>query len=140
MKKVSSSLFALALCTAAACTSTEAPLVVRDIEITAAMPGMQMQAGYLELDNNTRGAISISRIESPDFAAVEMHETRTSEGVARMRPLESLVVPARSSVRLERGGKHLMLKGRVGEPASVRLEFYSGDDLLLKVEAPVVTR
>ena len=128
----------MALLVVAACsTGTRAPLVVSDLEITAAMPGMAMQAGYLELSNNTRDTIRISRIESPDFASVELHETTTVDGVARMRSLDTLDVPARGSVRLERGGKHLMLRGAIGQPADVRLEFYAGDDMLLSVEAPV---
>ena len=38
-----------------------------------------------------------------------MHETRTVEGMSRMRPLERLAVAAGETVKLEPGGKHLML-------------------------------
>ena len=40
-----------------------------------------------------------------------MHETETTDGVTRMRPLERLVVAPGQTVTLAPGGKHLMLHG-----------------------------
>ena len=79
------------------------------------MPGQQMSAGYLSLTNNTGEAISISRVVSPQFEAVEMHESLLENGVAKMRRIPQLTVPPNSTVSLERGGKHLMLKREVVE-------------------------
>jgi copper(I)-binding protein len=101
-----------ALCLAvffAACGEPLPPLVADEVEITRPMPGRHMSAGYLVLTNNTDEPIRITGATSPQFAKVEIHETTLEDGVARMRRLEELVVPARQSVRLERGGKHLML-------------------------------
>ena len=38
-----------------------------------------------------------------------MHETETTDGVSRMRPLPSLTVAPGQTVTLAPGGKHLML-------------------------------
>ena len=93
----------------AACSAPEAPLVATDVEVTRPMPGRHMSAGFLVLSNNTDAEIRITSVTSPQFGSVEIHETTVVDGVSRMRKLEALVVPARGSVTLERGGKHLML-------------------------------
>ena len=97
------------------------------------MPGMQMSAGYLTLVNNTESPVRITRIRSPEFASVEMHETIIENDVASMREIPELVIAANSTVSFERGGKHLMLMKPTGGDDQVTLSFYSGDDLLLTV-------
>ena len=92
-----------------ACGAPQPPLVVTDLEVTKPMPGRQMSAGFLVLTNNTGEDILISSVTSPQFASVEIHETTTEDGIARMREIGELLVPANGSVTLERGGKHLML-------------------------------
>jgi len=113
------------------------PLVATDIVITQPMPGRQMSAGYISLANNTNAAISITRVVSPDFEAVELHESLLEDGIAKMRRIEKLTIPANSSVTLERGGKHLMLMRPTGALETVSLGFYSGDTLLLEVNVPI---
>jgi copper(I)-binding protein len=113
------------------------PLVATDIVITQPMPGRQMSAGYISLTNNTNTAISITHVVSPDFEAVEMHESLLEGGVAKMRRIDELTIPANSTVSLERGGKHLMLMRPRGALEMVSLGFYSGDTLLLEVNVPI---
>ena len=113
------------------------PLVATDIVITQPMPGRHMSAGYLSFTNNTNAAIRITHVVSPDFEAVEMHESLLEDGVAKMRRIEELTIPANSSVSLERGGKHLMLMRPTGALETVSLGFYSGDTLLLEVNVPI---
>ena len=115
----------------------KAPLVASEIVITEPVPGRHMSAGYISLTNNTSDAINITHVMSPEFDAVEMHESLVEDGVAKMRPIEELVIPANSSVSLQRGGKHLMLMRPTGALDTVSLSFYSGDTLLLNVNAPV---
>jgi len=132
-------LFALFI---AACGQPQPPLVASDVDITRPMPGMKMSAGFFVLTNNTDEPIRITRVTSPQFAAVEIHETTIEDGIARMRELDALLVPPRSTVTLERGGKHLMLMrpGELGDQVSLQLmsddapvltidfSFASGDD------------
>ena len=113
------------------------PLVATDIVITQPMPGRHMSAGYMSFTNNTDAAISITHVVSPNFEAVELHESLLEDGVAKMRRIEKLTIPANSSVSLERGGKHLMLMRPTGALETVSLGFYSGDTLLLDVNVPI---
>jgi len=116
-----------------ACGAPEPPLVVSQLEISKPMPGMQMSAGYFVITNNTDESTRITSVSSPQFEAVEVHETTISDGVSRMRELEALVVPAQSSVVLERGGKHLMLMRPRDLQDSVSLQFFSDDLPVLSV-------
>ncbi|MBT8087210.1 MAG: copper chaperone PCu(A)C [Gammaproteobacteria bacterium] len=122
----------------AACADVQQPpLVASDVTITQPMPGKTMRAAYLALTNNTNEAIRISRVSSDAFANVELHETTVVDGVARMRRLPLLQVPAGGTVRLERGGKHLMLMRPTDAADKMSLEFFDGDDLLLAISAPL---
>ena len=116
----------------AACIAPQPPLVASDVEITRPMPGRNMSAGFFVLSNKTDDAIHITSVSSPQFGAVEIHETTVEDGISRMRELDELVVPANGSVTLERGGKHLMLMRARDLKDSVRLQLMSG-------ELPVLT-
>jgi len=132
----------LAVCLSlGACSGdTLPPLVASNIEITEAMPGRKMSAGYLDLTNNTDVAISISSIVSPQFKSVEMHESLLENGVARMRSVPELSIPADSTITLKRGGKHLMLMQASGSVEQITLNFLSGDTILLAVQTSISAR
>ena len=117
----------------AACGAPEPPLVVSELEITQPMPGMHMSAGFLVITNNTDESMRITKVSSPQFEAVEIHETTITDGVSRMRELPALVVPPESRLVLERGGKHLMLMRARDLQESVTLEFFSEDVPVLSV-------
>lgn len=116
------------------------PLVVSDLEILEPMPGRSMTAGYLLLENRSDAAIEITRIDSAQFGRVELHETVIEDDVARMRRVPALEIPANGSVRLERGGKHLMLMQPAADIGRVRLDLYSGDSLLLTATTELTER
>lgn len=116
-----------------ACSETKAPLTARDVVVSQAVPGMPMSAGYFELTNNSGQAISISHVTSPQFASVQMHETIIEEEVARMIPLEILVLQPGETVSFKPGGKHLMLMRPSDDIDSVTLQFFAGESLLLSV-------
>lgn len=125
----------------AACGAPLPPLAAGDVEITRPVPGRQMSAGYLSLTNNTDQAIRITGVSSPQYRVVEIHETRIEDGVSRMRALPEIIVPARSTVALERGGKHLMLMGALdsGEKVSLVLTSDGAPVLTINYMFPVET-
>jgi copper(I)-binding protein len=126
----------IALVLLAACGSPKPPLVASEVEITPPMPGRMMSAGYLVLTNNTDEAIVIDGVTSPQFGVVEIHQTILENGISRMRQIEELVVPARGSVALERGGKHLMLMQAQGVNETVTLLLLSDGAPILAIEHP----
>lgn len=126
---------------ASACSNdAEPPLIATDLAIMAPLPGQNMSAGYLTLRNNTDDAIHITAVTSLEFGAVEMHESITEDGVAKMRRLPDVLIPGKSTVQFKRGGKHLMLMRRQETTEFVSLNFYTDEVLLLNVQAPVIER
>lgn len=77
----------------------------------APLPGTDVAVGYLTLSNGTDGDLTIGSARSPQFDRVEFHESIETDGVAQMRRIPSLVVPAGGTLKLEPGGRHLMLIG-----------------------------
>ncbi len=119
---------------AAGCDSREGPpVVVTNLVVTAPGAGMPMAAGYLEISNRSGTAIRITRVSSPEYGSVEMHETVIEDGIASMREIPVLEIADGDTVVFERGGKHLMLMQPVGTPETVTLNFYSDEVLLLSV-------
>lgn len=125
----------------AGCSAPETPLVASEVEVTRPMPGRHMSAGFLVLSNNTDAEIRITKVTSPQFGDVEIHETTVVDGVSRMRKLEALVVPARGSVTLQRGGKHLMLMraGELGDAITLQLESDGEPVLTIEYTFPIET-
>ncbi len=113
-----------------------APLLADNIVITEAIPGQTMSAGFMTLRNNSNEAIEIDAVRSTEFAAVAIHESSIENGIARMRPLKTLTIAAKSHIALQRGGIHLMLmqpKGSGQSGDDISLSFYSGETLLLEL-------
>lgn len=128
----------IAFLTLSACgTEPEPPLVATDLVITAPMPGTGMSAAYLSLTNNTDAMIRISRVTSPQYGSVQLHESIVDDGVARMRAIPVLEIPAGETVTLQRGAKHLMLMRPTEPSETVSLDFLDGDNLILSVEGPL---
>lgn len=117
----------------AGCATEQAPLIAADVVITRPMPGTRMSAGYMTLRNTSDEEIRINRIASPDLASVEMHESVLEDGIARMFALSEVLIPAGRSLKFEAGGKHLMLRHLPQMPATIRLQLYADDALLLSV-------
>ena len=118
----------------AACGAPQPPLVASDVEITQPVPGRHISAGFLVLTNNTDSDVRITHVTSPQFGAVEIHETTVEDGIARMRELDGLVVPAHGSITLERGGKHLMLMQAADIGDSVSLQLFSEEAPVLSID------
>jgi hypothetical protein len=120
---------------ATACSDTGAPLVATDISIAKPKPGTRMTAGYLTLTNNTSDQITITEVTSPEFHAVQMHESVIADGIVRMRALDEVTIPPGDSVDFEPGARHLMLIQPTGETDNVTLKFIAGEAVVLTINA-----
>ena len=118
-----------------ACQQDRGPdIVIRDVEIYAPVAGSMMGVAYFVIDNNGGDLIVLEAARSPQFDAVEIHETRDEDGVSRMRAVASVDIPAGESAHFQPGGKHLMLVGPgegVGAGTSVTIELEHSAGLLL---------
>ncbi len=122
-----------------ACTDAPMPpLVATEVEITHPLPGMTMSAGYLTLTNNSDVAIRITSVSSPQVGSVEIHETVIEDEISRMRPVRVLVVGAGETLRMQRGGLHLMMRSLDEQTSAITLNLYADDRLLLSLGTHLV--
>jgi hypothetical protein len=79
----------------------------------ATAPGVDVGAAYLVIE----GGATTDRVvaaSSPRAAMVHLHTVEEQDGVAKMRPVEAIDVPAGQRVELAPKGTHLMLMGLDG--------------------------
>ena len=103
-------LFAIAALLAGCASATACDGLTADAPwIRPAPPDASMRVGYVVLNNAARAPVTIEAIDSPDFGAVEIHETRVEDGMSHMHRIASLAVPPDGHLALQPGGRHLML-------------------------------
>ncbi|MBZ0222732.1 MAG: copper chaperone PCu(A)C [Dokdonella sp.] len=132
------------LCLLAAGTAqAEGNLQVRDAWVRAIPPGATITAGYATLSNDGDAPVTILTAQSDTFRSVTLHETLVSDGVAKMREIHRLVVAPGATVKLEPGGRHLMMMSprkvpAVGDKVGVTLLLRDGKriDTYFDVIAP----
>ena len=80
---------------------------VKNAWVRATVPGQVVGAAYMELKSASN--VSLVEVLSPAAASVEIHTMTMENNVMQMRQLDKLPLPASQAVKLEPGGKHLML-------------------------------
>lgn len=104
MGKVSGMGIAALLCAAQAWAGDVA---VSDAWTRATVPGQS--GAVLHLSIVSRKDAQLLAVSSPAAGAAEMHSMTHDKGVMKMRPLESLALPAGKTVELGSDGNHVML-------------------------------
>lgn len=98
-------------------------------------PGTPMGVGYMAITNNGTSDITFTSARTPRAEGVSIHESRMTDGVMSMRPLEQgLIIPAGGTVELKPHGYHLMLeklKGplKEGERIPLTVSFDGAEDM-----------
>ena len=131
----------LALLLPLSALAADAPLESRDAWVREAPPGRTMTAGYVSFVNPGTEAVTLIAASAAEGAdKVEFHTSERSDGMMRMRRLETVEVPAGGEVAFAPGGHHLMLFGtdapRTG--AELELEFETADGRHFTVPFPVL--
>lgn len=135
MKRIPIALLALLFVAAA-----PAKLEVSDAWIRESNPARNITSAFVTLRNPTGKAIVVVGVSAPVAKVVEMHEMKTIDGVMSMRRVDTIVVPARSSIKLEPGGMHLMLIDLVSRAKAgtvLPITFRINDGSSITVNAPV---
>jgi copper(I)-binding protein len=111
------------------------------VEVTApwaraTAPGAQVGAAYLTLA--APGGDRLVGAEAPVARTVELHTHLMEGGIARMRPVDAVEVPAGAPVAFAPGGLHVMLTGlarplRQGETFPLTLLFEKAGRVTVQV-------
>lgn len=118
-------------------------LSFNDPWIRGSVPGQKNGAGYLIIDNKSSQPAALVSANSDRANRIELHTIVREEGVAKMREVKEIPVPANGSVTLQPGGYHVMFIGltqpfKEGETIPVKLNFANGDstEVTFSVKAP----
>lgn len=85
-------------------------LAVDDAWVPAPPPGVSVLAGYFEVTNTSDAVVRVTGVSSPQFARADMHKTVVDDdGMATMRPVDTVTLAPGESVVFEQGSYHVML-------------------------------
>jgi periplasmic copper chaperone A len=109
---------AVALALSGPVVQAQAPATVQAGALTIVEPwsratpgGARVGVGYLVIEHRGAASDRLLRLESDVSASAEVHETVTEAGVARMRPVDAVVIAPNGRLEFRPGGYHLMLSG-----------------------------
>ena len=127
--------------------SAESNLVIRDGWVQEGPPSQKITAAYLVIENHGLTDISLKGASSPVAQVIELHKMELTDGLMKMRKIDSINIPAGGQVELKPGSYHLMVIGlrqplKEGDKVSMTLEFSDGQrrsmDLPLNPRSAVV--
>lgn len=106
--------------------NAHAEVLISDAWVRANAPGQSAGAAYMTL--NSPQESSLFQIESPSAGSVEIHSMMMTNGVMKMRAMETLPLQAGKAEKLAPGGFHLMLFDlktplKAGEKVAFKLSF-----------------
>ncbi len=130
----------LALASPAVSAPRPGPIVVRDATIRPAAPGQPMTAAYMTLVSGADRPLRLTAVRCACAGSVTVHESTLTDGVMRMRPVDSVVVPPHGSVRFQPGGLHLMVMDlkrpiKPGDATPMQLSFDHAPTLAVRFKA-----
>jgi len=114
-------------------------LSFEDPWIRGSVPGQKNGAGYLVIENQGGQPAALVSVDSDRADRVELHTIVREDGVAKMREVTEIPVPANGSVTLKPGGYHIMLIGltepfNAGQSVPMTLNFESGQSTTVTFE------
>jgi copper(I)-binding protein len=87
---------------------TAGPLEINDLWVRGSVPGQTNGAGYMQIKNPSGASDRLLSAQSEAATRLELHTVLTENGVAKMRQVEGVDIPAKGSAKLTPGGFHLM--------------------------------
>jgi len=114
--------------------ASAASLNVLDAWLRIPPPGSDVTAVYCTVRNVSPHAVTVTGAAAPAAAMAMIHESTITDGKARMRMRDSIVLAAGQSIVFAPDGLHLMLHGLnrklfVGEKLPVMLLLSSGEKI-----------
>lgn len=116
-----------------------------DVQVTspwarAVPPVMKNSAAFMTLNNTGPGRHTLVSASSSVAGVVELHTHTHEGGMMRMRQVENIPVPAKSTTALQPGGLHIMLmqlKEPLTEGMNINITLNFADGSSKEITAPV---
>ncbi|MBU2924060.1 copper chaperone PCu(A)C [Colwellia sp. 4_MG-2023] len=115
-------------------------LVVEQAYIRATIPGTSISSSYMEIENQSDSTVSLLSVSSDISPRIEIHQHIMTDGMMRMRKLDSLAIESKARVKLQPSGLHLMIFD-VATPLNpkeqVELTLHFSNNVSVTMEVPV---
>lgn len=118
----------------------DTPLVqIENGWVRAVPPQLTLTAAYMQIKNLTQQKLVLVGASTPAFAKAEMHQTIFEDNMARMVPVEKLVISPQEVVMFKPKSLHFMLIDRqqplqVGDTVTLTLQFEGNKTQIVKLE------
>jgi copper(I)-binding protein len=84
-------------------------IYVKKAYIRSSIPGSSVSSSYMIIENNGEKTVTLLGANSKISPRIEIHQHSMSDGMMRMRQLDSIDIHAKQSIVLQPSGLHLML-------------------------------
>jgi periplasmic copper chaperone A len=113
-------------------------LIISDARARPTPPAISVGAVYFSITNTGSTADRLLSVSTPVATKVELHESRSAQGVVEMREVAAVECPPGKTVKATPGGLHVMLLGLAaplvaGSEFVVSLQFRDAGVVTLKV-------
>jgi periplasmic copper chaperone A len=113
-------------------------LIISDARARPTPPVISVGAVYFSITNTGSTADRLLSVSTPVATKVELHESRSVQGVVEMRAVTAVECPPGKTVKAAPGGLHVMLLGLAaplvaGSEFMVSLQFRDAGVVTLKV-------
>src|SRR5215510_4146608 len=127
----------------AACDFDFDNVSIRNGWIQEGPPSQNITAAYMVIENHGDADLFLLSASTEVAEVVELHKMELSDGMMKMRRVESITIPAGGTAELKPGGYHLMVIGlkkqlKDGDQVSMTLHFSNNIEKL--VTLPVKPR
>jgi len=115
-------------------------ITISDGYIKASIPGSDITAAYMTINNNSDKAITLQKVTSSISDQIEIHQPNMTDGMMQMRQVDDVTIKANSSVVLQPSGLHLMifaLKQQITEKEMISLTLFFSNDTNINIQLPV---
>ena len=104
----------------------------------ATPPGAKVAGGFVKIENKGATADKLLSASAAVSKSVELHSMSMDNGIMRMRQVEAIDLPAKSTVELKSGGLHIMFIDinaafKEGEKFPLTLKFEKAGEVKVEV-------
>ncbi len=112
--------------------------------VRASAPGQKNGAGYVQIKNKSGQTDRLISATTANVGRVELHTIINENGVAKMRQVQGIEVPAGAGATLAPGGFHIMFMGlnapfQAGDVVPVTLRFEKAGEVKVDFEIKPAT-
>ena len=112
--------------------------------VRASAPGQKNGAGYVQIQNKSGQTDRLISATTANVGRVELHTIINENGVAKMRQVQGIEIPAGAGATLAPGGFHIMFMGlnapfKAGDVVPVTLRFEKAGEVKVDFEIKPAT-